>query len=68
MTPHAVLVARTCNTSDRRTIRWWECELVDDGGARRRHDGAFFSIREARTWASAQGYPVADEGAQDDAR
>ena len=44
MTPHAVLVARTCNTSDRRTIRWWECELVDTEGSRRIRDQAFFSI------------------------
>lgn len=68
MTPHALLVARTCNTSDRRTIRWWECELIDDAGARRIHDAAFFSIGEAKSWASAQGYPVADEANREDAR
>ena len=58
MTPHAVLVSKTCITSDRRTIRWWECELVDEGGARRIREQAFFSIVEARSWASSQGYPV----------
>lgn len=63
MTPHALLVPRTCNTSDRRTIRWWECELVDDAGSRRMQNQAFFSIREARSWASAQGYPVSDDAA-----
>jgi hypothetical protein len=58
MTPHAVLVSKTCITSDHRTIRWWECELVDEDGARRIREQAFFSIGEARSWASSQGYPV----------
>jgi len=63
MTPHALIVARTCNTSDRRTIRWWECELVDTEGSRRIRDQAFFSIGEAKSWASAQGYPVSEDAA-----
>jgi len=63
MTPHALLVSRTCNTSDRRTIRWWECELVDTDGSRHIRDQAFFSIGEAKSWASAQGYPVSDDAA-----
>jgi hypothetical protein len=61
MTPHAVLVSKTCNTSDRRTIRWWECELVDDDGVRRLLGQAFFSIGEAKSWASLQGYPVRED-------
>jgi len=68
MTPHAVLFAKTCNTSDRRTIRWWECELVDDGGARRVLDQAFFSISEAKSWASSQGYPVSEDAASPGSR
>ena len=60
MTPHALIIPKTCNTSDRRTVRWWECELVDGAGARRSRDHAFFSIGEARSWASAQGYRVID--------
>ena len=63
MTPHALLVPRTCNTSDRRTIRWWECELVDTDGSRHIRDQAFFSIGEAKSWASAQGYPVNEDAA-----
>ncbi|OGN50017.1 MAG: hypothetical protein A2352_01375 [Caulobacterales bacterium RIFOXYB1_FULL_67_16] len=60
MTPHAVIFSRTCNTSDRRTIRWFECELIDDRGARRVRSQAFFSVNEAKSWASAQGYLVYD--------
>jgi hypothetical protein len=51
------------NTSDRRTIRWWECELVDTDGSRRIRHQAFFSIGEAKSWASAQGYPVNEDAA-----
>ena len=65
MTPHAHIVARTCNTSDRRTIRWFECELIDDRGTRRVRSQAFFSMSEARSWASAQGYPVGDPEEQE---
>ena len=61
MTPHARLVPKICTTSDRRTIRWWECELVDDAGARRIRDKAFFSVSEARSWASSRGYPVNED-------
>ncbi|WEK41534.1 MAG: hypothetical protein P0Y50_05835 [Candidatus Brevundimonas colombiensis] len=64
MTPHALIFPRTCNTSDRRTIRWFECELIDETGARRVLDQAFFSLGEAKSWASAQGYPVDEADAR----
>ncbi|MBN9465035.1 hypothetical protein [Brevundimonas sp.] len=65
MTPHALIFPRTCNTADRRTIRWFECELIDDNGARRVRSQAFFSVGEAKSWALAQGYPVDDAGVQE---
>ncbi|MEC7797223.1 MAG: hypothetical protein VX755_07870, partial [Pseudomonadota bacterium] len=52
MIPHALVFTRTCRTSDRRTIRWYECELIDDQGARRLRNRAFFSLDEAKSWAS----------------
>lgn len=58
MTPHALIFPCICNTSDRRKIRWFECELVDDTGARRVRSQAFFSVEEAKSWAVAQGYSV----------
>ncbi|MEC7797106.1 hypothetical protein [Brevundimonas sp. DS20] len=65
MIPHALVFTRTCRTSDRRTIRWYECELVDDQGARRLRNRAFFSLDEAKSWASSEGYPVDDADIQD---
>lgn len=58
MTPYAVLIPVERHTRDHRTIRWWECELTDERGSVRDEFHPFFSLDEARSWATARGYEV----------
>ena len=58
MTPYAVLIPVERHTRDHRVIRWWECELTDDRGSVRDPLHPFFSLDEARSWATARGYEV----------
>lgn len=58
MSKFAVIVPISRRTSDRRTIRWLECELHDADTVTRDPLRAFFTMESARAWAASQGYEV----------
>lgn len=58
MSKFAVIVPISRRTSDRRTIRWLECELHDADIVTRDPLRAFFTMESAQAWAASQGYEV----------
>ena len=58
MSRYAVLIPVSRHTRDHRTIRWFECELHEDGRVTRDPLRPFFSVEAARSWAEARGYEI----------